>query len=94
MKPLFIPLKAEFYEAFATGSKDTEYRLYGARWNEHTCAIGRAVVLSYGYGVQRRMSGVVVGFTRSRQVMASEAWLKCYGEKLGEAACIQIKITR
>lgn len=27
-KPLFIPLKAERYEAFESGVKDTEYRAY------------------------------------------------------------------
>jgi hypothetical protein len=26
MKPLFIPLKTEFYEAFKSRTKDTEYR--------------------------------------------------------------------
>lgn len=31
MKPLFIPLKSEFYEAFCNGTKDTEYRPYGQR---------------------------------------------------------------
>jgi hypothetical protein len=30
-KPLFIPLKAEFFEAFERGEKDTEYRVYGPR---------------------------------------------------------------
>jgi hypothetical protein len=61
-KPLFIPLNAEWFERFEDGSKDTEYRPYGPRWNERTCRIGRAVVLSYGYGKARRISGVVTGF--------------------------------
>jgi len=92
MKPLFIPLKTEFYEVFASGVKDTEYRLYGPRWNERTCAIGRAVVLSHGYGVKRRMRGVIVGFTRSADATDSDAWRKCYGDKVGDAACIKIKV--
>lgn len=46
MKPLFIPLKGEFYEAFADGSKTVEYRRYGPRWNERTCERGRPVVLT------------------------------------------------
>lgn len=92
MKPLFIPLKTEFYEAFASGVKDTEYRLYGPRWNERTCAIGRAVVLSHGYGIKRRLNGVIVGFMRSTEVTSSESWHKCYGDKVGDAACIQIKV--
>lgn len=59
MKPLFIPLKAEHYLAFSSGNKDTEYRLYGKRWNKKTCAPGRDVILSYGYGKQRRSTGVI-----------------------------------
>lgn len=34
MKPLFIPIKREFFEAFERGDKTHEYRLYGPRWNE------------------------------------------------------------
>ena len=41
MKPLFIPLKAEHYDAFDDGSKVNEYRLYGPRWNEKNCYPGR-----------------------------------------------------
>lgn len=61
-KPLFIPLMAKWYEAFARGEKDTEYRVYGPRWNENTCYPGRAVVLSYGYGKARRIFGIVDSF--------------------------------
>lgn len=61
-KPLFIPLKAKWFEAFENGDKDTEYRAYGPRWNETTCRPGRAVTLSYGYGKARRLSGVVKDF--------------------------------
>ncbi len=61
-KPLFIPLKREWFEAFASGGKAEEFRPYNARWNEQSCRIGRAVVLSCGYGTQRRMRGVVTGF--------------------------------
>lgn len=43
MKPLFVPLKTEYYEAFADGSKREELRRYGPRWNEKTCAVGRPV---------------------------------------------------
>jgi len=48
MKPLFIPLKGEYFDQFQAGTKDTEYRVYGPRWNERTCAVGREVVLSRG----------------------------------------------
>jgi hypothetical protein len=36
------------------GTKDTEYRLYGPRWNERTCSIGRPAVISKGYGIRHR----------------------------------------
>ena len=58
-KPLFIPLKAEYYEAFEDGSKLYELRLEGPRWNARTCRVGRAAVLSYGYGKARRLNRVV-----------------------------------
>jgi hypothetical protein len=61
-KPLFIPLCAEFFDAFACGAKGTEFRLLGSRWNATTCRIGRAVTLSRGYGKSRRLSGIVAGF--------------------------------
>ena len=48
VKPLFIPLKAEYYDQFATGEKRDELRLYGPRWNECTCPVGRPVILSRG----------------------------------------------
>jgi hypothetical protein len=64
MKPLFIPLKTEFYEAFQRGEKDSELRLYGPRWNERTCPVGRPVILSKGYGTQHRMQARMFGFHR------------------------------
>ncbi|WP_339344146.1 hypothetical protein [uncultured Alcanivorax sp.] len=64
MKPLFIPLMSQYYEAFLDGAKDTEYRLYGPVWNERNCQVGRAVTLSKGYGKKHRLSGVVTSFAR------------------------------
>lgn len=95
-KPLFIPLKREFFAAFERGEKDTEYRIYGPRWNEVTCAIGREVVLSCGYGKHRRLRGRVVGFETSFAETKTEAWKRCYGERdpLALAACIRVKVTR
>jgi hypothetical protein len=92
VKPLFIPLKAEFFNAFADGSKTVEYRPYGPRWNERTCPIGKPVVLSYGYGKQRRLNGRVVGFERSHEPASTEAWRRCYGDFHTEAACIRIAL--
>jgi hypothetical protein len=52
-RPLFVPLKREWFEAFREGTKTVEYRLHGPRWNERTCVTGRAVVLSLGYSGAR-----------------------------------------
>jgi hypothetical protein len=62
VKPLFIPLKTEFYNAFLSGLKTSELRLYGPRWNEKTCLPGRRVVLSKGYGKANRVGGVITQF--------------------------------
>jgi hypothetical protein len=89
--PLFIPLKTEYYEGFLLGTKTTEYRRYGPRWNERTCRVGRRVVLSKGYGKAHRLRGVVVGF--QRRVMSNADWIACYGSP-DFAACIRIKVER
>jgi hypothetical protein len=60
--PLFIPLTGHWFDVFASGAKTVEYRPYGARWNERTCALGRSVTLSRGYGKMSRLSGTVAGF--------------------------------
>jgi hypothetical protein len=53
-KPLWVPLRAVYFDAFATGTKTTEYRKLGGRLGklEHL-VIGRAVVLSRGYSGPR-----------------------------------------
>lgn len=61
-KPLFIPLNTEFWAAFRRGEKFDELRLYGPRWNEKTCRIGRKAILSKGYGKQHRIPAVVAEF--------------------------------
>jgi len=63
-RPLFIPLKTEYYEAFVSGEKIVEYRKYGPRWNAEVCKIGRKVIISKGYGKQNRKTGVISGFGR------------------------------
>lgn len=92
MKPLFIPLKAKFYNAFKRGEKDTEYRLRGPRWNLETCPLGRRVVLSRGYGKKHRSTGVIVGFHYHTVPSHIPGWLECYGPGAGDAACIKIKL--
>lgn len=53
MKPLFVPLTTRWFRDFCDGRKTTEYRAFGPRWNDSTCAIGRAVTLSHGYSGDR-----------------------------------------
>lgn len=89
VRPLFVPLKAAYYEAFVNGTKTTEYRKFGARWNEYTCKLRRRVTISKGYGKQHRRTGVIVGF--ECKWMATQDWLDCYGEP-GWAACIEIDL--
>src|SRR5580658_9385003 len=48
-KPLWIPLRREWFIAFRDGGKGHEWRLYGPRWNEDSCFIGRPVTLALGY---------------------------------------------
>lgn len=90
MKPLFIPLKRKFFDRFEDGSKDTEYRPFGPRWNFDTCAIGRAVVLSCGYGKQRRLYAVVSHVKRDENLVTLPGWHECYGEKHAAACCITV----
>lgn len=94
MKPLFIPLMAKYYDAFAAGTKDTEYRILGDRWNRDTCLVGRPVVLSRGYGKQNRLQGVVAGFDVDAEPWKMDAWRELYGEARHlRAACIKIRLS-
>lgn len=99
MKPLFIPLKTEHYEAFKSGLKTREIRLYG-RWNKDTCFFGRPVILSKGYGTYDRMTGRIVSFTSASFSQLGhkeqEDFLACFGEEKREAriALIGIKVNR
>lgn len=91
-KPLFIPLKTAYYEAFCSGEKTTEYRPNGPRWNRYTCRIGRRVVISKGYGKVARQEGVITGFEVSAEPTKTDAWRDCYGSLVAAAACITIKL--
>lgn len=91
-QPLFIPLREEFFNQFERLEKDTEYRLRGARWNAMTCRVGRRVVLSCGYGKRRRLTGTVVGFHYDSAPTKLPAFIKCYGSRGGDAACIKIQL--
>lgn len=94
MKALFIPLRRQFFEAFDRGEKDTEYRKRGPRWNAETCAIGRRVVLSCGYGRSKRLTGTITGFRYDTMPSRLPGWVECYGHNAGHAACIKIKVDK
>jgi hypothetical protein len=64
IRPLFIALNAAYFEAFLGGRKTDELRRYGPRWNERTCAVGRPVILSKGYGATHRLSGRIRAFKK------------------------------
>src|ERR1700747_256867 len=72
------------------GTKDTEYRRHGSRWNEDVCQVGRSVVLSKGYGRSDRLAGVITGF--DVRFLRSDDFVACYGEP-GWAACIKIRLS-
>lgn len=92
-KPLFIPLKRPYYEAFRNRSKTTEYRPLDSRWNEQTCWVGRPVLLSLGQGGDHHLPGVITGFHRSTRASATKPWIACYGPGKRLVACIKILIT-
>lgn len=97
MKPLFIPLKTKYFEAFASGEKTEELRLYGPRWNEKTCKPGREVILSKGYGKNARMNGRVWKFKKQHgSTFGStykQAILEVYGTLDVQIACISIELS-
>lgn len=92
--PLFIPLKKEYFMAFANGVKTVEYRKAGGRWNSKTCAIGRAVTLSSGYSTGSRLSGVIANYEEKLpQELGTDyvAWaVACNLEPGQKIACIHI----
>lgn len=93
-KPLFIPLNGEYFDAFVAGTKNTEFRPHGPKWNADVCYPGRKVTLSRGYGKQHRRSGTIRRFYTSWGPTQGEDWQKLYGEKHAgiPAACIEIEL--
>ena len=94
MKPLFVPLKTVYFDAFANGSKTDELRRYGPRWNEETCKPGREVILSKGYGKHARLKGRIRKFKRQHGSLfgsSDKAGIEnVYGTLDVEIACISI----
>lgn len=93
-KPLFIPLKRDYFEDFENGRKVIEYRKRGPRWNAETCRIGRRVVLSLGYGRHRRLEGTVAGFFYDKKPQQRKGFTACYGPGPAEAACITVALDK
>jgi hypothetical protein len=83
-RPLFIPLKTEYFRAFENGSQSEELRRYGPRWNERTCTLGRPATLSHGYS-GKRLKAVVIGF--ERRTMTTDT----YGPD-GDIAVIRLSV--
>lgn len=81
MKPLFIPLKTEYFNAFKNGSKTYELR-FGSRWGEKHCPVGRQVTLSRGYGKHERLNGTITSYqlvqVRDLPQADIDACLDCY----------------
>ena len=98
MKDLFLPLKTEYFNAFLSGQKHEELRLYGPRWNEKTCPPGRRVVISKGYGKHHRITGVIWEFrVRDAKTFGSTykaSVLKIYGTLDKPIAEIRIALDR
>ena len=88
-KPLFIPLKKQHHLEFESGTKTVEYRKYGPRWNERTCAPGRPAILSYGYKTLKRMSGVIKSIEVGSQ--KPKEFIDIYGYD-GECIAIEIQV--
>jgi hypothetical protein len=88
VKPLFVPLRTEHFRAFAGGTKTTEYRRLGPRWNARTCVVGRPVTLSHGYSGER-LSAVVKRFC---VVLASDIASTIYPAET-QLAAIEVELT-
>ena len=91
IKPLFVPLKREYYEAFRSGQKTTEYRKYGPRWNENTGYKGRSVILSLGYGRKHRLFGDIVWAFKEADMKFHKGYQEIYGDE--PAWCMEIRLS-
>lgn len=94
MKPLFIPLRTKHFDAFRSGEKRDELRIFGVRWNDCTCVVGREVTLSKGYGKKNRLKGRIWKFKRQHGSTFGSTYkaaiLDVYGTLDVWIACISI----
>lgn len=58
--PLFVPLRAEHFRAFAAGTKTIEWRKFGKRFNDRTLWLKRPVTLSNGYSGDRLFGKIIL----------------------------------
>lgn len=99
-KNLFLPLNAEYYDAFAAGTKACEYRVLGARWNIRTVIMGRGITISRGYGKQNRMNGIIgqvqIKYFEKLATPLQARLLKIYGPIIQnrQIICFDIRIER
>lgn len=96
LPPLFLPLMTKYYDGFISGEKRHELRRYGPRWNEKTCLPGRRVLLSCGYGKQRRCTGIITEFKKQHGTTFGSTYKAAITEVYGTLdvwiACFQIKL--
>jgi len=98
MKPLFIPLKTKYYNAFKDGTKTEELRRYGPRWNYDTCTAGREVVISKGYGKGNRLTGKIYSFKKQHGTLFGQTYREAIQDVYGtldiQIACLSIRLDK
>ena len=95
MKPIFIPLKSQYFEDFKNGSKRIEYRRAGVgQFTLAKCTPGREVTLSKGYGTRDRIRGTVVRSWIERHEYPTGAIAQCYGTEPIDIIAIEIAVDR
>jgi len=94
MKPVFIPLKRQYFEAFKSGHKKIEYRRLGGQFTSANCFPGREVTLSKGYGKSNRIRGTVVKSWIEHHEHPAGAIAKCYGTEPIDIIAIEITVDR
>lgn len=58
-RPLFVPLRREWFDSFRAGTKAEEVRRVSPQFNGRRVWPGRPVILSLGYSGRQRMHGIV-----------------------------------
>ncbi len=95
MKPIFIPLKSQYFEDFKNGRKQIEYRRAGVgQFTLAKCTPGREVTLSKGYSKSNRITGTVVRSWIEHHEHPTGAIAKCYGTEPIDIIAISIRVDR